>query len=442
MRKFLFFPILLTLMAITARLAQAQGQEVLLLAAEGPVTPAMVSYFERGIREAERKGDTAVIITLNTPGGNLDPMQDIVALFRAAEVPVIMYISPAGASAASAGAVITMAAHAAAMAPETVIGAASPVGEGGADLGETIFRKITEDMSAQMRSLTEGRGDAAVELAEAMITDARAVHAEEALAVGLIDVVADDLDDLMAQLDGRTVIINDRPIQLDTGTAVRRPFGMNFIEQLLHALSNPTIVSILLVIGVQAILIEMGSPGGWVAGFIGVLSLGLGFYGLGQLPANWLGLGLIAIAFVLFALEVKTPTVGGLAAAGTLTLLAGLLIMFNSPGTPQFARISISSALIISLSTAAFFVFAVTMALRAQQAQPATGMEGLLGQTGPARGQFKSNTDQPPFQGTVLINGEIWQAQAGEALTKGEQVEVTAVTGFTLSVQKIGKGES
>ncbi len=438
MRKQLFPLILLTALIFSVTLAQAQGRDILLLAAEGPVTPAMASYFERGIREAERTGATAVLITLDTPGGNLDPMQDIVRLFRAAEIPVIIYISPAGAAAASAGSVITVAAHVAAMAPETVIGAASPVGEGGADLGETIFRKITEDMSAQMRSLTQDRGEAAMELAQAMITEARAVHAEEALEVGLIDIVADDLDDLLAQLDGRTVIINDQPIQLDTRGAVRRPFEMNLIEQLLHALSNPVIVSILLVIGVQAILIELGSPGGWVAGFIGVLALGLGIYGLGQLPANWLGLGLVAVAFVLFVLEVKTPAVGGLAIAGTLTLLIGLLIMFNSPGTPQFARISIPSALTISLGTAAFFVFAVTMALRAQQAQPATGMEGLLGQTGPARGQFKSGTDQPPYTGTALIHGEIWRAVADEPLAKGDQVEVTAVTGFTLSVRKIG----
>ncbi|MFQ5420058.1 MAG: NfeD family protein, partial [Anaerolineae bacterium] len=203
-----------------------------------------------------------------------------------------------------------------------------------------------------------------------------------------------------------------------------------------------TIVSILLVIGVQAILIELGSPGGWVAGFIGVLALGLAFYGLGQLPANWFGLGLVAVAFVLFALEVKTPTVGGLATAGTLTLLSGLLIMFNSPGSPEFARISIPSALTISLGTAVFFVFAVTKALRAQQMQPVTGLEGLLGKTGPARHDFTSDNNQPPYKGTVLVNGEIWQAQADEQLQKDDEVEVTAIKGFTLTVHKTGKEKS
>ncbi|MFQ5399520.1 MAG: nodulation protein NfeD [Anaerolineae bacterium] len=428
--------LLLLALALAARSLHAQANELLVLEIEGPVTPAMASYFERGIQTAEQEGATAVLIILNTPGGNIDPTQDIVRIFRAAEVPVVIYISPSGAQAASAGSILTIAAHVAAMAPETVIGAASPVGEGGVDLGETIFRKITEDLKAQVRSLAESRGEEAVALAEAMIEEARAVHAQEALDAGLIDVVADDVPDLLRQLDGRVVMVNNRPVELHTAAAARRSFTMNLIEQILHAMSNPLLVSVLLAIGVQAILIELSSPGGWVAGFIGVVSLGLAFYGLGQLPANWFGLGLILVAFVLFALEVKAPTHGALAIAGTLTMLAGLLVMFNSPGTPQFARISVLGAVVISTSTAAFFIFLVTMAMRAQQPTPITGIEAMVGRSGLVRKALTSDKDRRPYRGTVLVMGELWRAEADEPIEVDEKVVVEAVHGFTLSVKK------
>ncbi len=415
---------------------QAQGPNVLVLEIEGAVTPAMASYFKRGIAEAEASGAEALLIILNTPGGAVDTTQEIVRSFRAAEVPIIVYISPRGAQAASAGSIITVAAHASAMAPETVIGAASPVGEGGAELDETIFRKITEDLTALMRSLTERRGEEVTKLVEEMIVDARAVNAQEALDIGLIDAIAEDVPDLLAQLDGLTVVVDEKEVVLATGTATAQPFDMNIIEQILHALSNPLLLGILLTIGVQAILIEMSSPGGWVAGFIGVVCLGLALYGLGQLPANWFGLGLVAVAFVLFVLEVKAPVHGALALAGTATLLAGLLVLFNSPGTPEFARISISGAVTVSVITAAFFIFIVTMALRAQSAQPATGSEGLVGQKGPVRTALTAVADGESFNGMVLVAGELWRAQAAEAIEKGEVVRVTAVDGFTLHVKR------
>ena len=418
-------------------MVQAQGADVLVLEIEGAVTPAMASYFERGIAEAEASGAEALLIILNTPGGAVDTTQEIVRSFRAAEVPIIVYISPRGAQAASAGSIITVAAHASAMAPETVIGAASPVGEGGAELDETIFRKITEDLTALMRSLTERRGAEVTKLVEEMIVDARAVNAQEALDVGLIDAIAEDVPDLLAQLDGLPVLVDDVEVVLHTRTATAQPFDMNIIEQILHALSNPLLLGILLTIGVQAILIELSSPGGWVAGFIGVLCLGLGLYGLGQLPANWFGLGLVVVAFVLFVLEVKAPVHGALALAGTATLLVGLLVLFNSPGTPEFARISISGAVTVSVISAAFFIFIVTMALRAQSAQPATGSEGLVGQKGPVRTALTAVADGDSFNGMVLVAGELWRGQADEAIEKGEVVRVTAVDGFTLHVKRI-----
>jgi membrane-bound serine protease (ClpP class) len=436
MRKLTFTCLFLALLLTSLSQVFAQNDEVLLLEIEGPVTPAMAEYFARGIRAAEAENVTAVIIQLDTPGGAIDITQDIVQTIRAARVPVIVFIAPRGAQAASAGSVITIAAHAAGMAPETVIGAASPVGQDGAELDETLFRKITEDMKAQIRSLAAHRGPEAVVLAEAMIDEARAVHAEEALAVGLIDAIAEDVPDLLRQLDGRTVIVADQPVVLRTAEAGIRPYRLNFVEAALHALSNPVLVGILLAIGVQAILIEISNPGGWVAGFVGVLFLALALYGLGQLPANWFGLGLILVAFVLFLLEVKAPVHGALAVTGVLTMFAGFMVLFNSPGTPEFARMSVTSALLITLPTAVFFIFLVTMVVRGQRRKPLTGQQGLIGQIGPVRKAIAAQPGLEEYTGMVFVQGELWRAEANDLIYEGEEVEVTAVNGFTLQVKR------
>ncbi len=432
-----FLPLLLCLVIALGSVwaAHAQSQDVLILEIEGPVTPAMANYFERGITAGEESDAAAVLIILDTPGGSVDIMQDIVQDFRAARVPVILYVSPRGAQAASAGSVLTIAAHAAGMAPETVIGAASPVGGSGEDLDETISRKLIEDLKAQVRSLTERRGPEAVSLAEQMIEDARAVNAREALEVGLIDAVADDVPDLLTQLDGLEVVVDGQEVTLETAVAPQTPFAMSILEQVLHALANPLLVSILLAISVQAILIELSSPGGWVAGFIGVLGLALAAYGLGQLPVNWLGLALVAIAIVLFIAEVFATNHGVLGVTGAATLLAGLLVLFNSPGSPEFARISLPGAIGVSVFTAAFFIFLATKALQIQRRQPATGGEGLVGMIGPVRRPSKADAAAPPYEGMALINGELWRVECDEPLEKGELVQVTAVRGFTLTVK-------
>lgn len=438
MHKYRFVTILLAFwLFLLVGTARAQGNEVLVLSIQGPVTPTMVSYFERGIRSGEQQNVEAVVVVLNTPGGAITTMHEVVQIFLAADVPIIVYVSPAGAHAASAGSVITMAAHAAGMAPNTVIGAASPVGGSGEDIPETAFRKETEDLMAQARSLTERRGEEVVALAEAMILEARAVNANEALAVGLIDAVARDVPDLLHQLDGLTVVVNEQPVRLQTAGARQVSLPMTAVETLLHALSNPLLISLLMVIGVQAILIEISNPGGWIPGIIGVLCLALALYGLGTLPTNWLGLGLVIIAFVLFIAEAVTPTFGGLAVAGGAALLGGLLVLFNSPGTPEFARISVPAAVGISVITAGFFVFLLTMALRTRKSQPVTGKEGMPGQVGVARSEFELvQPGSDEYTGDVLVVGELWRALADEQISAGERVVVKAVNGFTLRVKR------
>ena len=412
--------------------AQQTERQVHRLAITGPVTPSMVSYFERGIQEAEREGVEALIVQLDTPGGQVDLMLQIVQAFRAARVPIIVHVAPRGAQAASAGAVITMAAHAAVMAPETVIGAASPVAGSGEDLSETMARKAIEDLKATVRSLTERRGVEARNLAEAMIEEARAVHADEALAVGLIDAVADDLPALLAQVDGLSVTVTgvERTLHTASAEVVERP--LNVLERVLHLVVNPTVVAILMAVGLQAILIELSSPGGWVAGFTGVISLALGFYGLGILPVNWLGLALVGIAFVLFVLEVTSPTYGALTVAGIASLISGFLILFNYPGSPEFARVSIPVVVVIALLTGGFFTFVLAKALTIQRKTPVTGLEGLKGNVGDVR------TPLSP-RGSVYLNGELWRAETadGSMATTGTQVKVVGVRGFTLLVEPV-----
>jgi membrane-bound serine protease (ClpP class) len=436
-------PLLLAvlLLLLGTSLVQAQERSVLVLEATGPVTPVMANFLARGIAEAEQGEYEALLVILDTPGGQIDVTLTIVSSFLDASVPVIVYVGPRGAQAASAGSVITMAAHASGMAPNTVIGAASPVGIEGGDLGETAFRKITEDLKALVRSLTEERGEEAVTLAEAMIEEARAVNGPEALAAGLVDAVAVSADDLLIQLDGKTVQVQDTAVTLNTANARQQPLTMSAIEQLLGLLTNPVLVSILFVIGVQGILIELSNPGGYVPGIVGLLCLGLALYGVGQLPVNWLGMGLIILAFSLFIAEVFTPTYGLLGITGAISLLAGLLVLFNSPGTPEFARIPVVWAVVISGGTAGGFLFIMSKAVSAQFRPPTTGSEVLVGARGPVRRPFAAANNKPPYRGMVLVYGELWQAIADEPLERDTRVVVTKVEGFTLHVMPLDKGE-
>lgn len=430
----LFLLAFVVLIFVQAQWVQAQSSNVAVLEFDGPVTPIMHTYFERGLAEAAVSGADAVLIILDTPGGAVVTTLEIVELFRASEIPVIVYIGPQGAIAASAGSIITAAAHAAGMAPETIIGAASPINSDGSDINETAYRKEVEALKATIRSLTEWRGPEAVALGEAMIEDARAVSAQEALDAGFIDAIATTPEELLTALNGRTVFVSGEEQVLQTAVSSQTAIPLTFIENLLLALTNPVLVSILMAIGVQAIIIEISNPGGWVAGFIGVLFLGIGLYGLGQLPVNWLGMGLILVAFVLLVLETTTPTNGALTVTGTITLIAGLLVLFNS-GTPEFVRLSIPAAIAIAVVTAAFFVFVLTFAIRAQRAQPLTGSQGMLGQIGTARDTFMADGDL--YRGSILLKGEIWQAAASQPIQFGDEVRVGKVQGMKLQVDPL-----
>lgn len=413
--------------------AQDQSPTVLLLTANGPLTAAMHEYLQRGLRVAEQRGAELVIFQLNTPGGDVDLMQKMVETIRTSDIPVVVYVAPRGALAGSAGTVITLAGHAAAMAPETAIGAASPVGPGGEELGETIAAKQKNIIKATVRSLAERRSAEAIALAESTIESAEAVSASEALQVGLIDFIANDVDNLLAQLDGFTVAMHDGSERsLNTQNAEVSELSASFIEQLLGALTNPNIIFLLLTIGVQAILIELSSPGGWVAGFIGAVCLALAAYGLGVLPVNWFGLIFLAIAFVLFVLDIKAPTHGALTAAGVASLIVGTLVLFNSPAVPSFQRVSVPLVIGVSIATGGLFFIVLTFALRAQRAPVRMGHESIAGRQGVVRIELN------PL-GMVQLGGELWTAELVDRTQKmapGERVEVVRVEGLKLFVQK------
>jgi membrane-bound serine protease (ClpP class) len=402
-------------------------RQVDVLEIEGPVTPIMLSYIERGVGTAEDDGAEALIIKLDTPGGQIDLMSDIVQAILRADVPVVVYVYPQGAYAASAGTLITLAGHVAAMAPGTTIGAASPVGTQGEDLGETMEKKVKEDLKAQARALAAQRGEEAMAWAESAVEEAKAATAEEALELGVIDFVADDLEDLLEQMDGFQVEVNNREVTLETAGAAVREQPMTFIEQFLHIITNPTIAFILLTVGINAILFELSSPGGYAAGIVGAICLLLAFYSLGVLPVNYTGLILIALAFVLFVVDIKAPTHGVLTVGGIASLIAGALLLFNSP----LYRVSIASVISVAVVTGLFFAFAIAKVVQAQKKRAVTGREGLIGELARARRALDP-------EGTVQVKGELWDATAVEgSIATGEMVEIVAVDGFHLQVRKV-----
>lgn len=413
--------------------AAASGPSILVLTIDGPITSATQTYLARGIETAERRGAEAIILQLDTPGGSLGSLQQMISDIRGSEVPVIVYVTPRGAWAASAGALLTIAGHASAMAPETAIGAASPVSGEGEDLTETMEVKTKNQMKATIAPLVAHRPLAAQELAEAMIDEAVAVSSEQALEIGLIDFIAEDLEDLLAQLDGFTVNMPDGPRVLHTLGVPVQMVNISLIEQLLQILVNPNIVLILMGLGVQAILIEISSPGGWVAGFIGAVCLALAAYGLGFLSVNWFGLIFLIIAFVLFIIDIKAATHGGLTAAGIGSFIVGALVLFNSPGTPEFQRVSVPLVVFLAIVLGASFAVIVGFALRAQRTRVRTGAESMSGTTGLAV------SDVAPT-GQVQAAGELWSAEAvpgSEPIRQGDRVEVVKVEGLRLKVKKI-----
>lgn len=436
MRRIGFFFILLAASLALFQTGHAQTDQplALVMTADGPIMPPMLEYIKRGIQTAEQRDAEVLIIQLNTPGGDLLTTLDIIAAIRSSRVPVVVYVAPRNAIAGSAGALITMAGHASAMAPETVIGASTPISSSGENLTSDERAKATNASKAAIRDIVSPRGEEALKLAEAMIDEAKAVTATEALQAHLVDFVVDNIDDLLESLDGFTVQVNDQPHTFHTANTTTEPLDMSFIERFLLLLTDPNIVFSLLSVGTAALLIEISSPGGWVAGFIGVVCLALATYGFGVLPINWFGIIFLITAFVLFILDIKAPTHGALTTAGVASFIIGALVLFNSANVPQFQRVSVPLVIAFGIFLGLLFFGVLMVALRTTHVPMQVGVAALLGKTGTAR------TPVEESGGQVQVESELWSAEPvgeSEKISKGDRVEVVEVKGLRLKVRKI-----
>ncbi len=440
-RRGLLLGVFLALL-LGARAASAQGEGVaLVLRLKGPLTPVMVQYLQRGLATARQQHDAVVVLELDTPGGSISLMEQMVQDIRNSAVPVVVYVAPRGAMAGSAGSLITLAGHWAAMAPETAIGAASPVGSQGEDLGKTMQAKVKEILKALARSLAERRGPQAVKAAEGMIESARALSAQEAYRVGLIDFIAPSLDDLLHQLGGKSTTTAGEV----TLPAVLAPVPLppTIGESFFRTLTDPNIVFILLGLGVQALLIALWHPANWPAWFVGVASLLLAAYGLSLLPVDWVGLAFLLLSFAMFALDVKAHTHGALTLAGLAAFIFGALTLFNTPTALPGQRVSVPLVVGSGLAVAVVSTGIVMLALRAQRRPVLTGeahVHALVGQKGEVRAAIT-----PRQKGTVQVSGELWTAvlaPGASAVMPGDRVEVVAVRGMHLVVQPIAEEEA
>jgi membrane-bound serine protease (ClpP class) len=422
----------LTTFSTASAAARVDQPKVVIVTLEGPLTPVWREILQRGIDLADQNDAQVLIVNLNTTGGSIDLMNELIAKILNSPVPVVVYVTPDGSMAGSAGTLLVAAADITAMSPTSIIGAASPVGSQGEDIATTEETKIKEALKATARSLASDRGSAAVALLEQAIDEAKAASSAEALDAGLVDIIATDQADLLAQLDGRVLEMDGVEYTLITTNADVIETPITAVETVLNLLANPNILFLLLAIGVQAILIEISHPGGWVAGFIGAVMLALSIYGLGLLPVNWLGLVFMGIAFVLFILDIKAPTHGALTITGTASFIAGGLILFNSARVPNYAHVSTGLVVGWGIFLGLSFFGVVMLAVRAMKTPIATGKESMVGREGYAV------TDVKPI-GIVQVAGEQWGAtleKGSKPITAQDRVIVTEVQGVKMVVKK------
>lgn len=403
------------------------AKEILVLTVDGVINPPHSAYVVKGIKKAHEIKAEAVIIQLDTPGGLDTSMRDMVKEILNSQIPIVVYVAPKGARAASAGAFITLSAHIAAMAPGTNIGAASPVAMGGEKMDKTMAEKVKNDAVAYIKSIAQQRGRN-TEWAEQAVRKSISSTETEALKKGVIDLVADDLQTLLKEIHGKKVktVIGEKI--LTTKDAKINEVKMNFRERLLNFLSNPNIAYILLMIGIYGIIFELSNPGAIFPGVIGAVSLILAFYSLQTLPINYAAAGLILLGIVLFILELKFTSYGLLTLGGIICFVLGSLMLIDTDN-PLF-KLSFSVVIPVAVVTALFFAFLLRLAYKAHKRKPVTGVEELVGLRGIAK------TDIDSRSGMVMIHGELWQAVSEEKINKDEEIVVQEVRGLTLKVRK------
>ena len=404
--------------------ARADEQEILIAPVADAIGPAVAEFMVDTLQHASRVKAAALIFTLDTPGGLAESMRQIVQAIYACDVPVIVYVSPSGARAASAGVMITMAADIAAMAPGTNIGAAHPVGAGGQDIGKSMAEKVTNDMVAFAQGIAKRRGRN-VKWAEKAVRESVSVTADEALKENIIDVVAPDLDDLIRQINGRQVPDKGR-LQLAKARRITIQEGVR--TKILKAISNPNIAYILLMIGLAGLYFELSHPGTVFPGVVGGIALILAFFALQTLPVNMAGILLILLAVVFFILEIKVTSYGMLSVAGLISMFLGSMMLFRGAG-PQYRlawQVFVPTVLMVSL----FFILLAYVVVRAHVHKPRTGPEGLVGEIGVSKVVDGG-------EGKVMVHGELWKALFDAPVVVGGKVKVTKVENLVLTVTPV-----
>jgi len=399
---------------------------VYLLSVDGTINPALSDYIIKGIEEAEQNKAACVIIRMDTPGGVVTTTKTIIKEMINAKLPVVVYVAPSGSSASSAGALITVAADVAAMAPGTNIGAAHPVAGGGQEIGESMSEKIINDLTAYIRSIVVKKGRNA-EWAEQAIRESVSITAKEALDIKVIEIIADSLPDLLEKLHGRQVEKEGRNFTLETkGAQIEKILpGLRF--KILDVVANPNIAYILMMIGGIGIMMELYNPGLIFPGVVGGICLLLSFFALQVLPVNYVGIMLIILSVILFILELKIASFGLLSLGAIISLTLGSIMLFDTGETAM--RVSWSVIIPMVSMVSAFFIFALGLVVKAWLKQPRTGKQGLIGEVGVAL----TNLDT---DGKVAIHGEYWNANSDGHILKGEKVRVISVDDLCLKVTR------
>jgi membrane-bound serine protease (ClpP class) len=420
---------LLAAVLMSPGISQASAGTVHVITIDASINPATADFIHQGIQRASEDGAVCLVIRLNTPGGLLKSTRDIVSDLLTADIPVIVYVSPAGAQSASAGAFITLAAHIAAMTPGTNIGAAHPVGMQGGEKDSIMNEKATNDAAAFIRTISEKR-HRNVKWAEDAVRKSISITETEALKDSVIDLIAATVPELLEKIDGRTVTVNNSKVVLATKNAAIKDFEMDWKIKILDLLSDPNIAYILFLLGVYGLMFELYNPGAIAPGVIGVISLILAFYSMHTLPVNYAGVALIIVGIILFLLEIKITSYGLLTIGGLISLLLGSIMLIRSDSALEFVSLSWSVIIPAIVTTAGFFLFAVGMGIRAQRRKPSTGIEGIVGETGETISELNP-------EGQARVHGEIWRAVSAEGtIPAGTKITVERVNNLQLTVRR------
>ena len=428
LNRLIIFSVMLTALLISGTTGQCQDKgPIFYIEVDGIINPATAKFITDSIDQASKEGGQCLIIELDTPGGLMDSMRNIVKKILASNIPIIVYVAPRGARAASAGVFITLASHVAVMAPGTNIGAAHPVtlGAEGKE-SKTMTEKIVNDTVSQIKTIAKNRGKN-VDWAEKAVRKSVSITEDEALKLNVIDLICTDLNDLLSKVDGRVIKFDGMTRTLLTKGVQPRPIQMSWRYKLLDTISNPSIAYILLMLGIYGIFFELSSPGAILPGVVGGIFLILAFYALQMLPISFAGLALILFAIILFIAEVKVVSHGLLTVGGVISLFLGSMMLIETPA--EYMQISLMVIIPAVLVSAGFFAFAVTKAIKARLTKPTTGTEGLVGEVGVA------STPLSP-EGKVLVHGEFWNAISDDPVEKGDKVQVVGVKDLVLNVKK------